>query len=267
MQFVQPDRIIPQPFNPQSLNRYAYVLNNPLRFIDPSGHVTCEGANWDDGPRCIGKSTFKTKATAELKSVLKNRYDWNVASDFTLTELNKLYQTGKDIERYADAQTGGNGLDWMLAALGNTTIKHVSFKSGRSFALPSLSGSVVLLDKNWLSHGWGAKVLFSHELGHVWDINSWFTHSGEMNRSLGGSSWCYICALGNGVPQWDTLYHTDASGDAYGNSGRNEYFAEAFSTTIYPPDDNILVPAGASEWMRLQILQETLRYLYPRGLQ
>ncbi|MCG8350356.1 MAG: hypothetical protein MI924_21535, partial [Chloroflexales bacterium] len=26
------------PHNPQALNRYSYVLNNPLRWTDPSGH-------------------------------------------------------------------------------------------------------------------------------------------------------------------------------------------------------------------------------------
>ncbi len=26
------------PLNPQALNRYAYVLNNPLRYVDPTGH-------------------------------------------------------------------------------------------------------------------------------------------------------------------------------------------------------------------------------------
>jgi RHS repeat-associated protein len=36
--FIQADTIVPQPGNPQALNRYAYVLNNPLRFNDPSGH-------------------------------------------------------------------------------------------------------------------------------------------------------------------------------------------------------------------------------------
>ncbi len=35
--FLQPDTIVPQPGNPQSLNRYAYVLNNPLRYTDPTG--------------------------------------------------------------------------------------------------------------------------------------------------------------------------------------------------------------------------------------
>jgi len=36
--FVSPDSIIPDVFNPQSLNRYSYVLNNPLRYTDPTGH-------------------------------------------------------------------------------------------------------------------------------------------------------------------------------------------------------------------------------------
>ena len=37
--FIQPDSIIPDLGNPQSYNRYSYVMNNPLRYNDPSGHV------------------------------------------------------------------------------------------------------------------------------------------------------------------------------------------------------------------------------------
>jgi RHS repeat-associated protein len=37
--FVSPDTIVPSYANPQSLNRYSYCLNNPLKYIDPSGHV------------------------------------------------------------------------------------------------------------------------------------------------------------------------------------------------------------------------------------
>ncbi|MDY7078091.1 MAG: RHS repeat-associated core domain-containing protein [Chloroflexota bacterium] len=36
--FVSPDTIVPEPGNPQDLNRYAYVRNNPLRYVDPTGH-------------------------------------------------------------------------------------------------------------------------------------------------------------------------------------------------------------------------------------
>ncbi len=44
--FVSPDSIVPDPGNPQSLNRYSYVYNNPLKYVDPSG-LTPNDGNWD----------------------------------------------------------------------------------------------------------------------------------------------------------------------------------------------------------------------------
>ena len=43
--FLSPDSIVPDPSNPQSLNRYSYVLNNPLRYTDPTGHCV-GGFGW-----------------------------------------------------------------------------------------------------------------------------------------------------------------------------------------------------------------------------
>jgi len=37
--FISADTIVPQPQNPQNLNRYSYVGNQPLRLVDPSGHA------------------------------------------------------------------------------------------------------------------------------------------------------------------------------------------------------------------------------------
>lgn len=36
--FISADPVVPHPYNPQSLNRYSYVLNNPLIYTDPSGY-------------------------------------------------------------------------------------------------------------------------------------------------------------------------------------------------------------------------------------
>jgi hypothetical protein len=40
--FTQPDSIVPDLYNSQSWDRYAYALNNPIRYTDPSGHRECE---------------------------------------------------------------------------------------------------------------------------------------------------------------------------------------------------------------------------------
>jgi len=36
--FLSPDPVVQSPDNTQSINRYSYVLNNPFKFIDPTGH-------------------------------------------------------------------------------------------------------------------------------------------------------------------------------------------------------------------------------------
>ncbi len=36
--FILADTIVPEAANPQAFNHYAYTLNNPVRYSDPSGH-------------------------------------------------------------------------------------------------------------------------------------------------------------------------------------------------------------------------------------
>jgi RHS repeat-associated protein len=48
--FISPDTVVQSPDDPQSLNRYAYVRNNPLNLIDPSGQSWLShsiGVHWD----------------------------------------------------------------------------------------------------------------------------------------------------------------------------------------------------------------------------
>ncbi|MEZ4711502.1 MAG: RHS repeat-associated core domain-containing protein [Caldilineaceae bacterium] len=42
--FTQPDTIVPNPGDAQAFDRYAYVLNNPLKYHDPTGHCVFSSA-------------------------------------------------------------------------------------------------------------------------------------------------------------------------------------------------------------------------------
>ncbi|MFN0141276.1 MAG: RHS repeat-associated core domain-containing protein [Pyrinomonadaceae bacterium] len=105
---------------PQTLNRYAYVMNNPLRFADPSG-LCGRTAGSEDGTPCIWlvdkDGNYKSVSQKEYGdgsgfagfSVVENREDVY----FQLTTLNGDYADDPEykdmVERGAYVGLGANG--------------------------------------------------------------------------------------------------------------------------------------------------------------
>lgn len=66
--------------DPQSMNRYAYVNNNPLNLTDPSGMSAAPGCGHVDEPPCMttdGKPEFFVEVNAEHKHKSLFRKAWN----------------------------------------------------------------------------------------------------------------------------------------------------------------------------------------------
>ncbi len=60
--FISPDSIVPDPTDLQSLNRYSYVRNNPLFYIDPTGHC---GAPGEEDEEDVAPTTVTTRDTTD----------------------------------------------------------------------------------------------------------------------------------------------------------------------------------------------------------
>jgi hypothetical protein len=74
--FVSADSIVSSYSNPQDLNRYSYVTNNPVRYSDPTGHMRVT-----EGPESKGCSNpkycndGKPKPKEELKKLRNEKKD------------------------------------------------------------------------------------------------------------------------------------------------------------------------------------------------
>jgi hypothetical protein len=66
--FVQADTVVPSMSNPQAWDRYAYVNNNPVLNVDPTGHVLDQGG----GASSMGDDWWKNRQTTTKKTQTHN---------------------------------------------------------------------------------------------------------------------------------------------------------------------------------------------------
>ena len=64
--FIQPDTIVPGAGNPQNFNRFSYVGNNPIMFVDPSGHEHTRGEMGCSGPMAGKCKVHKGRIDSQL---------------------------------------------------------------------------------------------------------------------------------------------------------------------------------------------------------
>ncbi|MBM4460533.1 MAG: RHS repeat-associated core domain-containing protein, partial [Chloroflexi bacterium] len=97
--FVSADTVVPNPGNPQALNRYSYVLGNPLRYQDPTGYRECEDVD------CLhtGPVMIKPPSKGGGGGSAANNY-WRNLTPWIVAELN--YDVDRPEVKYMKAYNG-----------------------------------------------------------------------------------------------------------------------------------------------------------------
>jgi len=119
--FAQADTIIPNSI--QGLDRYAYVNNSPLNYVDPSGHRPAE----DDEPNCKKTYCWDTEDIDRVSSLLGLSADEYIVWAYKNKDLNNVLINADagDIVSFTHEDESGNTLyeDFMI----------VKYKDGYAF--------------------------------------------------------------------------------------------------------------------------------------
>ena len=237
--FAQADTLIPGAGNPLALDRYAYVMNNPLRYTDPSGHEAC----FEDGycPE-VGASE------EELIAGWTTFYGIKIEGKWSSSDKWKILFGVKAV---------GNAFANVIGYINpNTAFKNV-YGSGLKFKLNSGAA-----DGSWAcessisgfscdadSSGKIDARLVAHELGHI--FNGIISIAGEMTpyddlwrASIRDDFGNWVTGIKNngtwargydgyksrGVPD---LYHGPANWDDAATGTPNEEFADMFMNWVF----------------------------------
>jgi RHS repeat-associated protein len=126
--FTSPDEPLTfaDPENPQTWNLYAYGLNNPLLYSDPSGHDPCvNGTNPETGNIC----TTGTATAPELDPLLELMLG---RLTNTLVMINRVTEKAQELAQPT--------LDWLGSRDPNCTLKGMAAVGGAGLALGSTLG-------------------------------------------------------------------------------------------------------------------------------
>jgi len=170
--FIQADTLVPRPANPQSLNRYAYTLNNPLKYTDPSGHIEQDEADEAEKIRHM-----------LLQYGIDIFMDWYWLGTAHQSEWNKglwtLDQLDMVLEAVEDFASLAGGIDATRKALDGVFLQRVQKGTGHHPGEKRITLSTPVL--SYQSRD-GAKTAIVHELAHYWDWKANYEYSQGLSK-------------------------------------------------------------------------------------
>jgi len=213
MQFVQPDTLIPEPYNPQSYNRYSYTQNNPIRYTDPTGHAAyseSEAGCSGQGPKCImdmyGAYGDDDGMMDSLRAFVRRNKDYDPVADLELSDEEKALVSIAMFQ--AAVQDVPEGASWeeILKAIGSSAASLTIFgiiNEGINFSPDDNGGGGALSGPKWTS-----KMLSESEvIAQGYNIRD----VARLAQTYGGNpkGWKKMKGWDENGQEWHWYYHPD----------------------------------------------------------
>jgi hypothetical protein len=170
---MQADSIIPKSGNVQAWDRFAYTMNNPIRYNDPSGHCTGDPYELKNPDRACWKMYFTMQKRFPGVSIN--------GQDFNYRELSKIY-----LSLFMAEMPYGQGS--FEKVYGKITIKAFNLPA-EGIAIPW--GELILLDKSIFYDLNGnlkttTQILFGiiHEIAHKLDFKGGHPYFSDSFRAF-----------------------------------------------------------------------------------
>jgi RHS repeat-associated protein len=177
--FLSPDwsaKMEPVPYakldNPQTLNLYAYVGNNPLRFVDADGHeVDLNGTDKqkaEEQRRLAANATRTDKNGVKESSLFKNVTDKNGKTTMVLDKDAAANYSGSHSQGFKDIVSTINNKDVVSVNLVNNDSNTTSFDGNGHFTVNLATNQTALDRIAPMRNGNSLEIIAGHEiLGHA----------------------------------------------------------------------------------------------------
>jgi hypothetical protein len=173
--FVQADTIVPNPANPQDLNRYAYVRNNPLRYTDPSGYIA-----ENEVERALGIIGLLQR---DYRITIRVDFGWHPVPHPAPGEPGQVWIEGA--WELSEMETVLLAVRALAGAMGGSERFRENLGGVRIARQEMQHAGLARAHRVWLNAAGFSQWTVVHELGHAWDAAQGWRLSREMQRAMG----------------------------------------------------------------------------------
>ena len=155
--FASADTIVPDPVNPQAFNRYSYVNNSPIRFSDPSGHLSKDELHDYFGYEGNDEEIIEAMRDDQI---LESVIAWLIDPDSSFGDVMSLVDSGGQVRgevmlslfRNQENPTGAVYRGGLYGISGNLMGQEVIPKSSRGYSHVSNTISAIELQKKYAAN-------------------------------------------------------------------------------------------------------------------